>query len=85
MKKQAVHVFGQDLPDYPGPEYPLLKTWRTLEPWLMKFNEEDCWAAFNLEKNGLRRKYFLQRIYGRASTLRAKREAREIAECASDN
>lgn len=84
MKKAPVHVFGTDLPDYPGPDYNLLLTWRTLEPWLKRFNEEDCWAVFELEKRGRARKYFLQRIYGRASTLRAKREAREILEMARD-
>ena len=39
--------------------------------------EEVCWEALALEKKGKNRFQYLQRLYGRANSLRTRRERRE--------
>lgn len=39
--------------------------------------EEACWEALALEKAGKNRLAYLQRLYGRANSLRTRRERRE--------
>jgi hypothetical protein len=56
----------------------VLRTWRTLEAAIMTLSEEACWTLLREETAGIRRRLFVQRIYGRASTLRAARETKEL-------
>lgn len=39
--------------------------------------EEACWEALAMEKSGKNRLAYLQRLYGRANSLRTRRERRE--------
>lgn len=39
--------------------------------------EEACWEALALEKRGKNRLNYLQRLYGKANSLRGRRERRE--------
>lgn len=71
-------------PPEPPPESEVLRTWRTLDVQIMSCTEEQCWQLLEEEKRGKARHLFLQRIYGRAATLRGKREAKELREAAHD-
>lgn len=63
----------------------ILRVWRTLDADIMTRTEEQCWALLEVEKTGKARRLFLQRIYGRASRLRASREIYELRRLFSDN
>jgi len=56
----------------------ILRVWRTLEAVIMDMPEPQAWALLQYEKDNKGRHLFLQRLYGRASTLRSQREAREL-------
>jgi len=50
-------------------------TWTQLNDELRKIKTEDkCWVMLLAEYNGLNRKLFVRRIYGKFSKLRATRE-----------
>ena len=60
--------------DYTG----LLRVWRVMAAALDELPESDLWKLLEYEKANSKRILFMQRIYGRASTLRGKREAKEL-------
>lgn len=67
----------------------ILRTFHTLTNALATaqvepLDEEQCWFLLEKEKAGQARMLFMQRLYGRASTLRAKREAKELRSAAHD-
>lgn len=71
-------------PNLPPNPSEILRVWRTLEAVIMDMPEPQAWALFQYEKDNKGRHLFLQRLYGRASTLRARREAREISTSIKD-
>ena len=62
----------------------ILLTWRALDAGIISCTEEQLWELLALEKADKARRLWLQRIYGRASTLRGKREAKELLHLAKD-
>lgn len=56
----------------------ILRVWRTMAPQLDILSEKDMWELLEYEKTHSKRILFMQRIYGRASSLRGKREAKEL-------
>jgi hypothetical protein len=61
-----------------------LRTWRALHEVINTLNEEECFNLLEDEKKFGRRRLFLQRIYGRWSKLRDRREAKELQAMAVD-
>lgn len=56
-----------------------LTSWRVMNKKLSTYDEAQCKALLAAEQAGERRVPFLNRIYGRYATLRAKRERAELA------
>lgn len=61
-----------------------LRTWRTMDAVVMTADEPTLRDLLEAEKTGKGRRLFLQRIYGRLSRVRAKREAAELKAAAKD-
>jgi hypothetical protein len=72
-------------PPEPTPESEILRVYRVLDKEISNCTEQECWDLLAEEKAGRGRRLWLQRIYGRASVLRGKREAKEIREAARDS
>lgn len=62
----------------------ILRVWRTMNDYVMDASEENLWGLYRYELEHKARRLFLQRLYGRASKLRAQREAKELRESARD-
>lgn len=65
-------------PNLPEDADSILRIWRTLDKEVMHLSEAALWALLKHEKQGRGRRLFLQRIYGRACTLRSIREQKEM-------
>ena len=62
----------------------VLRVWATTNAFVMKATEEDLNLLLAVEKAGKARRLFLQRIYGRMTRLRAKRETDDLRAVAKD-
>ena len=62
-------------PNLPENVEEILRVWRTLESVVMSMDEPTLWAVLAYECANKGRHLFIQRLFGRASTLRARRES----------
>ena len=72
-------------PNLPEDAENILRIWRALDKEVMLLSEDALWALLKHEENGRGRRLFLQRIYGRATTLRSIREQKEMHTFIKDN
>jgi hypothetical protein len=59
------------------PNDEILRSWRTLDRYILKLTEKELWDLLRLEHSTARRRLFIARIFGRANKLRGTRELKE--------